>query len=474
VDRRDDPEPDDHPSPPDVPPPGASSEPATGGSGGPSWPPPTGQPWGAPPDQWPTPSGPSWGPAGPGWGSTPPAGGAWGGPPVSGGPPAGGGPPGPTGPWGPPPGAWGPRPKPRTLGYGAFLGRAATVAALVPLVAAFTILALVLALGIGISAIVAVQPDDPEIPTEYVFGDEGDADTILAVPIEGVILDEGTPGGFGGVTYGYAVRDVLADAADDDDIDGVVLEVASPGGTINGSWAIADAVREYQDATGNPVVVFVRGLAASGGVLAAAPATEILADNGSLVGSIGVIFGPFRYYDTPTEIEEPFFQGGVVTQGGIEVRYITAGDGKDFGNPFRRLTQEEIDVVQGGVNAEYDRFVDLVATERDMARETIVDDMGALLYGTDQALEFGLIDGVADRNAAYRRTAELSGIAGDFQVVRWDPPTGFIGSLLGGQVEVRFGEQTGDDPGLPEADLCGLTSAMLAYQGDPTLLCQPR
>jgi protease IV len=452
VDRPDDrPTEDDaveHPPPPDVPPPTVDER---------GWAPPSGPPWGTPPAVEPgAPPGPPPRPGPPGAGGA----GGWGPPP----PGAWGAPPGPGGPWGPP------APPRRGLGYGGFLGRAVTVAAMVPFVAGATMLALVLALGIGITAIVAAQPSEPEIPTDFVFGDEGDDDRILAVPVEGVILDEGS-GGFGGVTYGYAVRDVLADAADDDDIAGVVLEVASPGGTINGSWAIATAVQEYQAETGNPVVVFVRGLAASGGVLASAPADEILADHGSLVGSIGVIFGPFRYYDTPVEIEEPFFQGGVVTQGGIEVTYIFAGDGKDFGNPFRRMTERELTVVQGGVDDEYDRFVEHVATERDIAPETITDDMGALIYGTDQAMAFGLIDGVADRNQAYARTAELAGISGDYEVVRWDPPTGFLGTLLGGQVEVRVGEEAAEDR-LPTADLCGLTSVFLAYHGDPTLLCQ--
>ena len=86
------------------------------------------------------------------------------------------------------------------------------------------------------------------------------------------------------------MEDNIWQAAKEDSIKGVVLMVNSPGGTIFGSNAILDGVKEYKNETGKPVIAFVTGMAASGGYWASLGADEIIADSGSTIGSIGVIF----------------------------------------------------------------------------------------------------------------------------------------------------------------------------------------
>jgi protease-4 len=293
----------------------------------------------------------------------------------------------------------------------------------------------------GLAAIAGVVGSDAEqadeLNSDFVEGDLGNGNVLLAVPVTGTILGESGGGGlFGGVdaTYGYQIRQKLSEAAERRDIDGVVLEMDTPGGTIFGSRAIADAVSEYRQRTGNPVVAYVRGLSASGGMLAMSGADRIVADHGTLIGSIGVIFGPLTYYDGVVAVDGGLLGGGVETRGGISVEYLTAGRGKDVGNPFRRLTEEERAVLQQGVDRAYQGFVDTVAEGRELPRERIITELGALIFDEQTARDKGLVDEVGNRDRAYRAAAELAGLApGNYQVRRLDLGGGGLLSALAGE-----------------------------------------
>ncbi|PIY79413.1 MAG: S49 family peptidase, partial [Candidatus Pacebacteria bacterium CG_4_10_14_0_8_um_filter_43_12] len=195
---------------------------------------------------------------------------------------------------------------------------------------------------------------------EYVVGKERSTQELLVIPISGVIMGEAEPvedwlaGISTGVTYGYQVKEELAKAAEEPNIKGILLQINSPGGTIYGSNAILDGVTEYKQKTGKPVVAYVNGLAASGAYWSAIGADKIVADTGTTIGSIGVIFGPFKYYDSVVSEDGGLLAGGVVTQKGIQTTYITAGKSKDLGNPYRQLTQEELGTLQNMVNQAYD------------------------------------------------------------------------------------------------------------------------
>ncbi len=175
------------------------------------------------------------------------------------------------------------------------------------------------------------------------------AQTVLAIPIEGAIQADGGDGfALTASTYGYEIARTL-DQLTADDAAGLVLLLNTPGGTINGSRAIADAVERYQSRTGKKVVAYVQGLSASGGMYAMAGADRIIADHGSLVGSIGVIFGPFVRYKDVVATSGSIVESGVSTTGGITQEYLSQGSGKDFGNPFRAMTARERAVFTAGL-----------------------------------------------------------------------------------------------------------------------------
>ena len=329
-------------------------------------------------------------------------------------------------------------------------------------------------IAIGAIAAVLAGGDDTSSPnhlsSEFVYGEEGSSNKLLSIRINGPILGEDPGGGglfslSGTVTYGYSVKEALRKAAADNSIKGVVLELSTPGGTIYGSQAIADGVKAYQAKTGKPVLAFVAGLSASGGMWSMAPADRILADHGSLVGSIGVIMGPFAFYDGVIATEGGLFGGGVTTKNGITQDYITAGRSKDVGNPYRKLTTEERTSLQAGVDTIYAEFVKHVSTNRDISESTIRDTLGAMVFSNAQAQQFGLIDGTASREEAYAEAATLAKIIGtNWQVVREKDSLGGLAGLLADARDSK-------PPAAQTVSVCFAPNTALAYYGDVAALC---
>lgn len=292
---------------------------------------------------------------------------------------------------------------------------------------------------------------------------------LLSIKVSGVILGSSEPENrlsslfAGGNTYGYDVKDQLYAAAEDPSISGVILEIDSPGGTIYGATAIADGVWYYKQKTNKPVYAHIEGLGASAAYWAAASTDRIYADNGSSVGSIGVILGPVEFYDTVLATDGGLLGGGVITQNGIDSTYFTAGKSKDAGNPYRRLTPAEVAQMQQSVDAEYDVFVDYVSKQRDIPEATIRDTIGAMIYEPRKARDLKLTDAVGSRQVAYANLGETARVGNDYTVVRQLSTPGLVESVLSA-VTRRNQEPRA-------ADLCALTRTTLAYHGDVSAWC---
>ena len=378
-----------------------------------------------------------------------------------------------------PPPIWRPYQAPGIRGPGYFrrgfaVGLGATLGAGLALAVAGVGLTVVMVLAlVGLTAGGGdSRPAEP--PTETVWGAAGASARLIAVPVTGVILgDESDGATFGGATYGYDVADTI-DALRAEDADGLILELNTPGGTIYGSRAIADAVERYQKRTGNQVMAHVRGMSASGGVYAMAGADQIVADHGSLVGSIGVVMGPFQRFRDVTGIPGSLLEPGVTTDGGITEEYLTRGRGKDLGNPYRDMTEEERAVMGRGLDREYEAFVAWVSQARGISPQTIVDELGAFVFDGYTAVDRGLVDRVLGREEAYRYAAEMNGVdPEDARVDRVVGP-GFVESLLAAELPAG-----GVGAGAVQAEpgrsiVCSGAPLVLAYHGELSAACTPR
>lgn len=314
----------------------------------------------------------------------------------------------------------------------------------------------------------------------YVSGDKDSKNKLLSVAVNGVILGSAPEEDFNFglidfLTYGYDIVDTLEEAAKDENIKGVFMPFRTPGGTIFGSQAIYRAIKKYREDTGNPVVVYIEGMSASGGVMAMVAANNIYADHGSLIGSIGVLGPSLTYFNKPMATEGGLFGGGVVTDGGIEKTTISAGRGKDLGNPFRKATEEEISNLTAGINNEYENFVNHVATNRNMQPEMIRNEMGAQIFDNKTAQAYGLIDGTQNRSEAINSLASLAKLGDDYKLIKpvyskeslmsqlmgVDSKSLFAPSQAATQVEQQLREQ-----------VCRTSSQLtLAYHGDLATLC---
>lgn len=365
-----------------------------------------------------------------------------------------------------------------------FINRHPFIKSLVQLWARITVgfnavLLCMLALGITLSIIAAAfyaaSSSDIRATSDYVYGNADSTNTFLSIKVTGTIVgDDDDTGGIASdeqYTPGYDVKQELYDAAKDDTISGVVLEINSPGGTIYGAHAIADGVAHYKKETHKPVIAYVQGMGASGAYWAAVSADKIVADYGSDVGSVGVVQGPFEYYD------KPISDGNVVTQNGIQTVTVTAGTSKDVGNPFRKLTASEIAVLQQSVNNDYDMFVKYVSERRGIPEETIRTQIGAMPYDTKTAMSYKLIDQTGGKQDAYDLLAKQAKIdTDDYQVIRdayFTEGYSSDDSWVSGIMNHLTGRHTdaANTPAKTSVDSCALTRTNLAFYGDVTKFC---
>lgn len=314
--------------------------------------------------------------------------------------------------------------------------------------------------------------------TKYVYGKELSKNKILTIPITGVIYgDMDTDGGGSGFfedtsnTYGYDVKRLLRQAAKDSSIKAVVLEINSPGGTIYGSQAIADAISAYKESTKKPVYAHVTGMAASGAYWAAVGADKIVADLGSIVGSIGVINGGFMVYNNPIALDGGLLGGGVTTKDGIESYYITSGKGKDLGNPYRKPTEEELQVLQTGAENNYKLFVKRVSDRRGIDEEVIRNTIGAYIYDNESAIERKLLDMTGSREFSYAQLAKEANLGTDYQVVSGKERRSKLEALLEAvSKQTIFRAQSEDLGSRLKAEFCA-PHKPLVYYGDVAKVC---
>ena len=341
-----------------------------------------------------------------------------------------------------------------------------------------------LGLGAGIGASTTSFGKLQEIEAadyRYVAGDKDSKNELLSVAVNGVILGSAPEEDFNFglidfLTYGYDIADTLEEAAEDEDIKGVFMPFRTPGGTIFGSQAIYRAIKKYREDTGNPVVVYIEGMSASGGVMAMVAANNIYADHGSLIGSIGVLGPSLTYFNKPMATEGGRLGGGIVTDGGIEKTTISAGRGKDLGNPFRKATAEEIANLTDGINNEYENFVNHVATNRNMQPEMIRNEMGAQIFDNKTAQAYGLIDGTQNRSEAINRLASLAKLGDDYKLIK---PVYSKESLMSQLMGVFNTTPAAPTLGVEQAEqllrqqVCRTSSQVtLAYHGNLARLCQ--
>lgn len=227
---------------------------------------------------------------------------------------------------------------------------------------------------------------DAEKPFAY-------ADGIAFIPVTGLLLNRYSYS-WSGMTGYNAIRAQLQYAMEDSDVKGIVFDINSGGGQVSGCFELATEIREARSV--KPSVAMVDAYAFSAAYAIASAASKIVLTPSGEVGSIGALIAHFDYSKMMDEY-------------GVKVSLIHSGSHKVDGNPYEKLSREDIAGFQAKVDTARKNFVDLVALNRGLETQ-VVYDTEAATYNADEALALGLVDAVEPPSEAIQAFFnELSG-----------------------------------------------------------------
>ena len=217
-------------------------------------------------------------------------------------------------------------------------------------------------------------------PGRFAFGDK-----IAIVEIKGVI------------TQSSGIIEELNQYGEDEGVKAIILRIDSPGGGVGPAQEIHREILKVKSK--KKVVTSMGSVAASGGYYIACASDLIVANPGTITGSIGVIM-------EFTNIEELFKKIG------IKGVVLKSGEHKDIGSPFREMTPEEKKIIQEVIDNVHQQFVQAVAKGRKMDQEKVMQIADGRILTGEQAKQIGLVDQIGNLQDTIDIVAKMAGIEG--------------------------------------------------------------
>lgn len=213
---------------------------------------------------------------------------------------------------------------------------------------------------------------------------------VAVIPIEGEIVDA------------RETLDALKKYADNNTVKAIVIRINSPGGGVVPSQEIYAAIRHTKTDSGKPIVASMDSVAASGGYYIAAACDQIVANPGTITGSIGVIL---QWFDMKE----------LVRWAKLRPETITSGELKDAGSPYREMTEAERAYFQNIVTQLHAQFVRDVAHGRreKLKFEEVQRLADGRVFTGEEALKLKLVDQLGTIDDAVRTAGKLAGIRGE-------------------------------------------------------------
>ncbi len=229
---------------------------------------------------------------------------------------------------------------------------------------------------------------------------------IAVVSVKGVIIDSSS------------TIEELKQYRKNSAIKAIILRVDSPGGAVVPSQEIYEEIKRTTKV--KPVVVSMGSVAASGGYYISCPATKIIANPGTLTGSIGVL------------MELPNIKG-LLDKIGVKSEIVKSGKYKDITSPFKPLQQDEREVLQKLIDDVHEQFIKAVSEGRKIPLENIKRIADGRVFTGIKAKELGLVDEIGDFDSAIKVSAQLGKIRGEPEIVY--KKTSLIKELVKGDTE---------------------------------------
>ena len=227
---------------------------------------------------------------------------------------------------------------------------------------------------------------------------------LAVVRVEGIITDSDW--------YVKTLREHL----NNKNIAGVLLRIDSPGGAVAPSQEIYNEVTAYRTA-GKPIVVSMGNMAASGGYYIASAADKIFASQGTITGSIGVIFTLPKYQELAKKV-------------GIEFRVFKAGEFKDMASPYRGINPNEAKWIQSLLDDTHNQFIIDVAAGRGVDVDIMKKAADGRIFTGKQAYENNLIDTIGGYAQALEYLRAVCGVSEAVKPVEKRQQSGWRDLLL--------------------------------------------
>lgn len=194
----------------------------------------------------------------------------------------------------------------------------------------------------------------------------------------------------------------LSDFGKDKKIKAIIVRIDSPGGAVGPSQEIYREIMKIKKE--KPVIASIGTLGASGGYYIASAATKIVANEGSITGSIGVIIQFFNFQQLLGKI-------------GIKGSVIKSGEFKDSGSPIRDMTKEERELIQGVIYDVHNQFVEAIVKGRGIKKEDVLKIADGRIITGRYAKELKLIDELGNFNDAVELAKKIANLEGEPKLV---------------------------------------------------------
>jgi protease-4 len=210
---------------------------------------------------------------------------------------------------------------------------------------------------------------------------------IAVIDIQGTILKS------------ERILKIIEKCEKDPKIKGVILKINSPGGSVAATWEIYEGLKRLKEK--KKIIVYLENVAASGGYYLALVGDKIVANPGTITGSIGV------------RMDIPIVEG-LFKKLGIKYEVIKSGKYKDIGSPFRNLTPEERALFEELINDVYADFFAKVKEARKIPEESLRKIADGRIFSAKKAKDLGLIDTLGTFNTALEIAKEITKVKKPF------------------------------------------------------------
>ncbi|MBZ0168630.1 peptidase S49 [Candidatus Methylomirabilis lanthanidiphila] len=234
---------------------------------------------------------------------------------------------------------------------------------------------------------------------------------VALITVEGVILDS---------------KEVIAQLEKyrtNPTVKAIVLRINSPGGGVAPSQEIYEEILKTRQTNKKPIVTSMGSVAASGGYYIAAATDLIIANPGTITGSIGVL------------LQVPNISG-LMQKIGVKSVVVKSGRHKDLASPTRDMTESERQILQGMLDDVHGQFIDVVAKDRQLDREKVEAIADGRIFSGREAQSIGLVDQLGNLQDAIERAGTLAGIRGKPTVIEERKRGLFLMDLLRGSLSL--------------------------------------